>query len=221
MTSNSQHGAMLSAHATEIEAFSGEFVDVLRPDPSTIHIEDITQHLSLLTRYNGAINRFYSIAEHACFVMALCESYGCEREILRGALLHDAAEAYLQDLTSPLKYALRQEEYDYPGAIHRAGRLDDFRGAYDHLTRRMEHAIAIRFGVDVALFDDPIVKLADMHALKIEAKKLTRSGGSNWRWNGDLPNDGALPDGIVWTGGMYPNEAHTHFANYADRLGLR
>ncbi len=64
---------------------SGKKVDLLHPDPSQICLEDIAHGLSNLCRFNGQINRFFSVAEHSMYVAALVPN----RYKLQ-AILHDA-----------------------------------------------------------------------------------------------------------------------------------
>lgn len=70
----------------------------LDPRPEDINPEDIAHALSLLCRYGGHIDRFYSVAEH-CVLMSKAVS----RENALHALLHDATEAYVVDVPRPLK----------------------------------------------------------------------------------------------------------------------
>ena len=46
-----------------------------------------------------------------------------------------------------------------------------------------------------------------MWALMIEARELTWTGGANWRWPGELPEGGELPDQVRWVGGLLPSYA--------------
>lgn len=82
-----------------IVTYTGKEFDVLHPDPSLICLEDIAHALSQTCRFTGHTSRFYSVAEH---------SYHCSKlvaitEHQRACLLHDAAEAYLNDIASPVK----------------------------------------------------------------------------------------------------------------------
>jgi hypothetical protein len=78
----------------------------LNPQAEDIDIEDIAHALSLMCRANGHFARFFSIARHCVNCcregMARRES----REVLLALLLHDAAEAYISDLTRPVKIGL-------------------------------------------------------------------------------------------------------------------
>lgn len=84
-----------------IRTSSGKYFDVTNMDPNTIDIEDIAHALSFQPRFSGHLPVFYSVAQH-CVMCALhvSESYKLE------ALLHDASEAYLVDIPSPIKKLL-------------------------------------------------------------------------------------------------------------------
>lgn len=86
---------------TIINTFSGIEFDLLNPNPNDIDIEDIAHELSMLCRFNGHCKEFYSVAEHSVYV-----SYEIDEEFALIGLLHDAAEAYLGDVPTPLKKLL-------------------------------------------------------------------------------------------------------------------
>lgn len=72
------------------------------PRPDEIDILDIANALSKQCRFAGHTNEFYSVAEHSVYV-----SYMTAQDPLQG-LLHDASEAYLVDMPSPIKKAMSQ-----------------------------------------------------------------------------------------------------------------
>lgn len=80
---------------------SGRRFYPLDPQPHEIDREDIAHALSLLCRYGGHVDRFYSVAEH-CVLM----SQAVAPEHALAALLHDATEAYVVDVPRPLKSVL-------------------------------------------------------------------------------------------------------------------
>ena len=87
---------------------SGKVVDLLRPQGAVFSIADIAHHLSQINRYTGAARRPYSVAEHSLLVSDILERECGERDpcVLLAALMHDAHEAYTQDLSTPAKQAV-------------------------------------------------------------------------------------------------------------------
>jgi uncharacterized protein len=92
-------------HAHFIQTFTGITYYPADPRPLEVDIRDIAHALSLLCRYTGHCRVFYSVAEHSLHVADLVRSYGPDIEL--EALLHDAAEAYCNDISRPLKRSLR------------------------------------------------------------------------------------------------------------------
>lgn len=84
-----------------VRTYTGKNVDLAKPEPGQICIEDIAHHLSKLDRYNGAGHFPYSVGQHSLLVSeSLPKAYRLQ------GLLHDATEAYLGDVVSPLKAML-------------------------------------------------------------------------------------------------------------------
>lgn len=80
----------------------------LEPRKEEIMIEDIAHALSFMTRANGHFPEFYSVGQHCigCYKEAMARGLG--ERIALAALLHDASEAYIADITRPVKKELRQ-----------------------------------------------------------------------------------------------------------------
>lgn len=90
---------------TWTEAWSGCLTHPLDPKLEEVRLEDIAQGLSNKCRYNGQ-SRFYSVAEHSVHMADWClrEAPRESRKLTAlHALLHDAAEAYLPDVSTPIK----------------------------------------------------------------------------------------------------------------------
>lgn len=81
-----------------IQTYTGGRIFPLDPRLDEIHIEDIAHSLSLQCRYNGHVNRFYSVAEHSLYV-----SQAVAPANALSGLMHDASEAYLTDVPRPIK----------------------------------------------------------------------------------------------------------------------
>lgn len=86
-----------------ITTYSKVQFDTLNPREEDIRIEDIAHALSLMTRGNGHIPEFFSVAQHSlqCAREALARHYSAQ--VVMACLLHDASEAYLSDITRPVK----------------------------------------------------------------------------------------------------------------------
>lgn len=91
-----------------ITTFTGKRFYFLSPTPSSIDIESIAECLSKVCRFGGHCNGFYSVAEHSVLVMLIAQiRYKItDKSLLLKFLLHDATEAYVGDMVSPLKYAI-------------------------------------------------------------------------------------------------------------------
>ncbi len=92
-----------------IHTYSGRKFCPLDPKIEDIYIEDIAHALSLMTRANGHYKRFYSVGQHSinCYKEAKGRNYS--EFVCLACLLHDGSEAYLSDITTPVKTYL--EEY--------------------------------------------------------------------------------------------------------------
>ncbi len=84
-----------------IQTVHGHSIDPMNILPTDINIHDIAHALSMQCRYNGHLRRFYSVAEHCVLVSQMVP----KKDQLWG-LLHDAAEAYIGDIITPVKVKL-------------------------------------------------------------------------------------------------------------------
>jgi len=89
-----------------IRTRSGKYFNFLEPREEDIEIEDIAHALSMLPRFGGHLAQYYSVAQHSveCYYLA-------DPEDQLQALMHDASEAYLLDIPSPVKQHLRDYKY--------------------------------------------------------------------------------------------------------------
>ena len=114
----------------KIRTFTGRYVNPLKLRARDICIEDIAHHLSLVCRYTGACPYHYSVAQHSVLVSADLLAYTGSRVMGLAGLLHDASEAYLNDIASPVKHSpqfawYRKLDEDVTRMIYRVFGLDD------------------------------------------------------------------------------------------------
>lgn len=146
-----------------IELACGGYLDLADPDPKDIRLEDVAHGLSQTCRYAGQCDPSYAVAEHAVLVSEYLQAEGAPLLVCIAGLHHDDAEAYVGDMTRPLKALL-------PG--------------YSAIEAQVMAAIVTGLALEDVPFEDPRVKHADDWALAAEAHQLLRSQGSTWHTAG-------------------------------------
>lgn len=92
--------------SSEITTYQKKTINPLQPKSEDIDILDIAHALHLLCRANGHFPHFYSVAQHSINCMKEAMLRGYSKRVQLGCLLHDASEAYLSDVTRPVKAML-------------------------------------------------------------------------------------------------------------------
>lgn len=92
--------------STDICTYKHVMMNPLDPQEGDILIEDIAHALSLMTRAGGHFPEFYSVAQHCCDCCEEAIGRGYDKRVILACLLHDGAEAYVADLTRPVKRQL-------------------------------------------------------------------------------------------------------------------
>jgi len=164
---------------------SGRTFHPMRPHASEVDFGDIAHALSMLCRWNGHTSRFYSVAEHCVRVSGRVRP----RDALWG-LLHDAAEAYIGDTSTPVKKAVTGL------------------AAMEH---RLLDVIAEVAGLDMPL--PHVVRVADRRMLVTEAKALMP--GERWR---ELTHFGQPYNMAAEVLGWAPGVARQAFLRCLNRL---
>jgi hypothetical protein len=93
---------IFDAPKNSIRTNSGIYINVFEPKPEMINIEDIAHALASLPRFGGHLNKHYSVAQHCVRCCEMAETL----EDKKAALLHDASEAYMLDIPTPIKAML-------------------------------------------------------------------------------------------------------------------
>lgn len=135
-----------------IQTLSGKKFNYINPTVSDVDPEDIGTALSNICRFSGHLPEFYSVAEHSVHT-----SYIVPPEFAFEALMHDAAEAYCQDVPSPLKALLPD---------------------YRRIEARVDGLIRSVFELPKVM--SPVVKYADLIMLATERQQLEIDDGTEW-----------------------------------------
>lgn len=174
----------------------GACLDLMVPDWSVVRLSDVAWSLSRLPRFAGHTRGTYplSVAEHSVMVAADLLGRTGQRDLARAGLLHDAHEAAIGDIPTPVKIALG---------------VDAVRALED----RLQDALAPRFGLAPGVLRHPEVVLSDRAALATERRDLLPEPA--WAWGEDLP--------APWPETLEPvpaTQAYARFLAMAIAVGL-
>jgi hypothetical protein len=172
------------------QTFTGVQFYPLDPRPEDIDIRDIAHALSQTCRYGGHTRVFYSVAEHCIHLAHAMREMGPDPAEALQALMHDAAEAYCQDLVRPIKEQVQ---------------------GYAAMEGRIERAIQERFGLRWA-GQSPGSKVLDNLILYDEGRALMRDHSWYERFSPGLGTYGIIIQG------MSPVQAELTFLDLFDGL---
>ena len=178
-----------------MQTFTGRRLNLLDPLQDEISIVDIACALSNLCRFTGHTSMpaqfgrmpvFYSVAQHSVHVSEVVTSKGVMGsaawyEDKRWGLLHDASEAYMNDVNSPLKGHLPK---------------------YKDIERRLMWEIMRKFGLSPHRVPESVHR-ADWAVGATEAFQLIEGSKDGWRLQ-EKPADIKI---LPWS----PKTAHDMF----------
>lgn len=144
---------VLTPYEGKINALSGVVIDFKSPKTNMIKPADIAAALGKICRFGGQISHFYSVAQHSILVEHLAP-----HELKRAALLHDAAEAYCQDIISPLKFLLGE--------------------GYAKIEHGINKTVFEAFGEPIENLS--LIKKYDFQAFQMERNAFKRGGIVEW-----------------------------------------
>lgn len=187
---------------------SGRLIDLERPQAGDIALPDVARGLSNCCRFAGQLPQFYSVAQHSVLVASLVDP-----PFKLQALLHDASEAYMGDLSRNLKH-------------------HELLNGYRVLEERLQNAIHIRFdigatgltGVDTVKTADNLAAIFEHVTLRERKQfesghdiaRMLRHGfikGDSWEDLVSLAD--RLPDGVAC---LTPEEAERSFLRFYEDL---
>lgn len=157
-----------------IRTRSGLKFYLAEPTPEMIDIRDIAFHLAGINRFTGATRS--TVAQHCVVGSRLIETFmkGGEyfldgqlitnHDLALEFLLHDAAEAYTNDLNKPLKAIVG--------------------GLYRPIADNIDRIIRAKYGL--RLSESPLVKEIDSRLALTESRDLLNDNGVEWDYYSDL-----------------------------------
>lgn len=150
-----------------IKTYTGTMFDPLEPQAELIHIVDIAHSLSMLCRANGHFKSFYSVGQHCINCAVEAAARGHSRRVQLACLLHDASEAYLSDVTRPVKQVL-------PAYLEIEGPLQDaiWEKYLDQMLTEQEYDQV--FAIDDAVLYHEFLALMDTPLDDLKAELLSK-----------------------------------------------
>jgi hypothetical protein len=144
-----------------------------------IHAQDIIRSLSNQVRFAGHTSRRWTVLQHSLLTEWIVRSLGAKPLDCLSALLHDATEAYVVDLPSPVK-------------------RHPLLGGYAKVEDGVGKVLARKYGFTYPMPE--AVRLADAFALRVEADALVPRRPRSWGLP-DLPGDMAA-QGAAYLAGL-------------------
>lgn len=175
-----------------IQTFTGNKHFVLEPERSQLRVRDVARALSMQCRYAGHSSDFYSVAEHCYHVSQIIEQRSaCYKHApwwrrllglvklcpvcltnVRWGFVHDWSEAFLGDVTRPLKHT------------------EDMRG-YRAVEKRTQRWVTDSLGLPPE--EPAVVKAVDTEILGTETHQLKQPIHPDWA---ATTSTGLLPPAI-------------------------
>lgn len=138
-----------------LETYTGAKFKPYAPTANTVDIRDIAHALSHTCRFGGHTLTFYSVARHSINVAKILKAAGHSPKVQLAGLLHDAAEAYLTDIPTPVKRNMPE---------------------YKHTESGILQVVYDKYGVtELTASEVEAVDSADKAMLYLEAKRLMRN----------------------------------------------
>lgn len=155
---------------------TGNHFDFIELKDNKIDIEEIAYALSNTCRFGGHCKEYYSVAQHSVLVAQRVPA-----RCYMDALFHDAAEAYLGDMPTPLKQLLPE---------------------YQDMTHMVEFWLQQKMNINIK---QPEIKRADLEVLAAEKRDLMPPDTCHWAvLDGiNIPEETITP--------MLPATAFTYF----------
>lgn len=145
------------------QTLRGRAFDLLEPRAEDVDFREIADTLAQINRFNGATEKPISVAQHT-----LIAASAAQTELRPWVLLHDCHEAYMGDITTPVRRVL---------ALYEVGVIR----ALAALTEQLDAAIHKAAGLPLPT-DEQVgwIALADRRALVTERRDFLARPALSW-----------------------------------------
>lgn len=133
-----------------IQMHSGKYINLLAPDMEDVDVHDIAHALSNTGRFGGHAKHLYSVAQHCVLGSLKAKNWVDGRDFM----FHDASEAYLVDMPTPLKWNLPE---------------------YKEIEKMWEYELSAHYGIMYPFAEN--VHRLDREALATERRDLLHMDG--------------------------------------------
>lgn len=159
---------MKKLDSIEVGLFKGKLTDINNIKADKLDVAEMARTLQRIPRYNCHSDFEWTVGQHSLLVAKILEDKGQSLEVQLAGLLHDASEAYINDVIRPIKVYLKE---------------------YFKYENRVEDAILSKFGLKG--LETYAYREADNLALYAESAKLI---GLNNDWVKTYPKEFDSPD---------------------------
>ena len=171
---------------TWLQTASGRAFDLLAPCADMVDFEtDVPEALARIARFTGHVRSgVYSVAQHCCLGSDLFLRRD-DAEAARAFLLHDAHEAYLGDIATPIAQALAtfvDDGHEARMARPRHVALPEVRVQIADLKRRVDRAVYAAAGLPWPLSADLHWRVTEMDVAMLNAERRALMGPAPRRW---------------------------------------
>jgi hypothetical protein len=173
---------------------NGQEVDLAYTRPALMTLADVSHALAQINRFNGHCRRPYSVAEHSLLVLDIIEHLFAPASVhcRLAALMHDAHEAYVGDMATPVKHLVGE--------------------GWHQLEHRVERCLRSAWGLHVAAYEyAAMIKQADMIALATERAQLLPPSPSLWECLVHVQP-------VTWVDLMSPERCAMSWGDWRDRF---
>lgn len=156
----------------------GTAIDLASPDTYEFKVEPIAKMLSKIKRFNGY---GLDVATHSVLTARILYNYTGNPHIALVGLLHDAQEAFIGDVATPVKYVVGTGWDIMEGNLQRA--------IINQICPYRKHTLAVQ----------PLIKLVDTYLLKLEVEVLFAEGEYKHNDAWDFLDKIVVPAAVVFS----------------------